>query len=110
MDCDQFPGCCGAYVIHDFEELEDCENEAARKACIDDFIEQIDDIQHGKLVMAVLVDSQLQQGWLSVLHRAGFRRAERWINSNHGNVCNLFIMQKACTPAPKYKGRSKKGK
>ena len=103
-------GCCGAYEIYEFENIDsyDGENFKEQRAnARTALMTEISNVPSGKLMMITLIDSQLQDGWLSIVRELGFRRIARWINSNHGNVCNLYVKENNCTPAPKYKGRNK---
>ena len=106
FDYEQLSGCCGAYVISEFEDII-AYGDGKRKDALEALKDEIDNLPSGKLIVATLIDSQLKDGWKSILEEVGFRRVARWINSNHGNVCNLYVMQNGCNPAPKYKGRGK---
>lgn len=107
LESESLPGCCGAYVITDFEEIGDGEYYDCRNDAKDALLRELFDLPRGKLIVATLIDQQLHNGWLSILHEVGFHRVARWINSNHGNACNMYVLELSCNPAPKYKGRGK---
>jgi hypothetical protein len=116
MDYEQFPGCCGAFVLYEFDDLSNADDsdedgwDNTRADMIQEFHDSISSCGSGKLICATLIDSQLHQGWLSILHKAGFKRVARWTNNNHGNVCNLFTMYKGNDVSPPYRRRMKKAK
>lgn len=101
--------CCGACEIGGFEYRDDYDGSYKDQtaAMAEELAGKIGTVPNGKLVVLTLIDSQLKDGWKYVVEKAGFKLVQRWINSNHGNVCNLYVMQKGCTPAPKYKGKER---
>lgn len=106
-------GCCGMTHVYEFPDLKtDCTEKGNREAAIDGFLSTVTqtDTRHyantgSHLYEVVLLDSQLRSGWLYVLQKAGFRRVSRFLNSNSGNICNVF--HKCDTAVPRYKGRAK---
>lgn len=88
-------GCCGIQHVSGFEDLNEAENKADRKAMIaalDYAVDKAFDENHGSagLVEIVLTDSQLQQGWLRVIQKRGFKRVSRFRNPNTDNICNVY--------------------
>jgi hypothetical protein len=86
-------GCCGMTHLSEFPEIEDMLDEDYRIPTVkerSDFIRSsISSGGHKHCYEIVLTDSQLKY-WRSAVRMAGFRRVNRFLNSNSGNYCNVF--------------------
>jgi hypothetical protein len=123
---DDFPGCCGISVTHDFPEMWDVvvpgetqwdpakrrnivvtkDRPATAAEIAEDMLERFGQPEN-HLHLVSLIDCQLQDGWLGVLRKAGFKRLARFRNGI-GNVVNLFGHAET-EGVPAYVGRGKKG-
>lgn len=84
---DEFPSCCGITIFHAFPFMD--EFEGTRADLLRDFIKMVGTPRR-HLNMIALTDDQLKDGWLSIIRDAGFRRACRFRNGEHGNVVNVY--------------------
>lgn len=111
LEEEEFPGCCGIVVMHDFPELEnidDDDRKEAIEAVLGDLaIGSLSPTNGSTLKMAALTDSQLYAGWHHVMRKAGYKRVSRFRNGNTGNIINVYVGQHETNVPPPYKGKSK---